>query len=82
MTTLAASIDTLEQIRQVVAQLTEVDLSGHRPEQPLQLDSISRISLIAELENLFSIELGEDDVSPEMFESLATLTAKVRNKRS
>lgn len=70
----------LEQIRSTVAAITENDLSGHAPEQALALDSIARITLIAELENLFGLELAEDDTLPETFESLASLTTMIEGR--
>lgn len=74
------SSSVLEQIRAAVAAITETDLSGHAPEQALTLDSIARITLIAELENLFGLELAEEDTMPETFESLATLTAMIEGR--
>lgn len=68
---------TLERIRRLVATVQEQDLSACAPEQALELDSTTRISLLVELENEFGIEFGDDDVSPEMFESLASLAATV-----
>lgn len=71
---------TLEQVRQAVAVIKDTDLAGVPAEQALELDSISRISLIAELENVFQIEISDTDVTPEMFDSLSTLATMVEAK--
>lgn len=67
--------DTLEQVRCAVARIKEQDLAGYGPDDNLDLDSINRISLLAELENVFEIEISE--VEPEVFESLASLSKLV-----
>ncbi len=48
---------------------------------PLNLDSIARISLIAEIENEFEVELDSKAVQPESFETLNTLLALVHAHR-
>jgi acyl carrier protein len=73
---------TLELIRTAVGRVKEADLSQLQPLDPLNLDSIARIALIAELENEFGIEINSDDVQPEAFESLESLTALVRAQRA
>lgn len=73
---------TLEKVRQAVMQVQDSDLAGFPADKPLQLDSICRISLIVELENLFEIEIPEDQVNPEMFETLASLAGVVEGRRA
>ena len=46
------------------------------------IDSFGLISLIAALEKTFGIEIGEEDVVPEHFQTLARLSAFVADKRS
>jgi acyl carrier protein len=46
------------------------------------IDSFGLISLIAALERTFGIEIGEEDVVPEHFQTLERLTAFVEAKRS
>lgn len=65
---------TLELVRATVARVKEADLSGTLPTDRLELDSIARIALIAELENEFGIEIDSDAVQPEVFETLQSLT--------
>lgn len=65
---------TLELVRATVARVKEADLSGTLPADRLELDSIARIALIAELENEFGIEIDSDAVQPEVFETLQSLT--------
>jgi acyl carrier protein len=73
---------TLELIRAAVARVKESDLSATQPDDALELDSIARIALIAELENEFSIEIDSDAVQPEVFETLASLTALVEAQKA
>jgi acyl carrier protein len=65
--------ETLEAVRGAIARVKDADLSAVRAEDQLNLDSVERISLIAELENTFNMELSLDAVTPESFESLSTL---------
>ena len=46
------------------------------------IDSFGLISLIAALESAFGIEIVEEDVVPEHFQTLERLTAFVADKRS
>ena len=78
MASAAYSEAVLEQIRGLVAQVKDRDLSAYLPDQPLGLDSMDRITMIVELENHFGIEIPEDEVMPEMFESLASMAAAVK----
>lgn len=74
--------DTLEQARKAVSQVARVDLSDRAPDAPLNLDSIIRISLIAELEAVFDIELPDDAIEPEVFESLESIVRLVEERRT
>jgi acyl carrier protein len=76
------SQQTLELIRAAVARVKEADLSRVQPEDPLDLDSIARIALIAELENEFGIEIESETVQPEVFESLASLTSLIEAQQA
>lgn len=73
---------TLELIRAAVARVKESDLSATQATDALELDSIARIALIAELENEFGIEIDSDAVQPEVFETLASLTALVEAQKA
>ncbi len=69
------SSQVLERVRSVVARVTERDLSQLGPEDALDLDSIKRIVLIAELESTFEVEI--EGLTPEAFESLNSLALAV-----
>lgn len=73
---------TLNLVRDAVARVCEEDLSGVKPDDPLHLDSVDRIGLIAELENVFEIELDSDDIVPELFDTLSSLVALVESRRA
>jgi acyl carrier protein len=67
--------EILERVREVVAQVKEADLTALAAEDKLELDSIKRIVLIAELENAFAIEV--ESITPDAFESLDSLARLV-----
>ena len=81
MNSVVYSPETLEQVRKLIAEVKEQDLTDYAVDRPLDLDSTNRIAMIVELENHFGIVMSEDDVMPEMFESLASLAAAVEVKR-
>lgn len=64
-----------------LGRITESDFSSIEVDMPLNLDSIARISLIAEIENEFEVELDSKAVQPESFETLNTLLALVNAHR-
>jgi len=67
------SAQTLERVREVVAQVMGADTEDLDPQDSLHLDSVKRIALIVELENAFQIEISPEHIVAEVFESLATL---------
>lgn len=73
--------DVLNTVRDAVGRVTLKEMGGMDPQAPLLLDSLSRIRLILELENCFSIELDNDDAVPEVFENLASLVSFVERQR-
>lgn len=73
--------ETLEAVRGAVARVRETDMSSVQPSDNLNLDSVDRIGLIAELENVFSIELPSEAIVPEAFESLSSLAALIASRR-
>lgn len=75
------SKETLESVREAVARVKSVDLSEAKPDDELELDSIGRITLIAELENAFAVEISDMDVTPELFESLGSLASLMERLR-
>lgn len=68
----------LAHVREAVSQVTEKSLQGVNQDDDLRLDSINRISLIAELENVFQVELSGESVAPEAFVNLKSLCALVK----
>jgi len=74
--------ETLERARATVANIARLDLSSRSVDEPLNLDSIIRISLIRELENVFEIELPDEAIEPEVFESLASIATLVESRRA
>lgn len=70
--------EILEKVRATVSRLKRNDLTGVDTDSALELDSIVRISLIAELENAFEIEFLDSDLTPEAFASLGSLTNLVQ----
>lgn len=73
--------ETLEAVRGAVARVRETDMSSVQPSDNLNLDSVDRIGLIAELENVFAIELPSEAIVPEAFESLSSLAALIASRR-
>lgn len=63
----------LEQIKEIVASVTQEDYTNSNPDSTLGLDSIKRISLIVALETEFNIEIDSERLQPETFYSFATL---------
>jgi acyl carrier protein len=78
---LTYSADTLEQVRGAVTRVTNRVLSGVDAGEPLNLDSISRISLLVELENTFQMQIDTESVVPESFHSLASLADLIEQLR-
>ena len=72
---MAYSEATLNMVMEAVAAVTRKndDAAIILPEDELSLDSISRISLITELENKFDMEIPQDQIQPEIFTSMQTI---------
>lgn len=72
---MAYSEATLNMVMEAVAAVTRKndDAAIILPEDELSLDSISRISLITELENKFDMEIPQDQMQPEIFTSMETI---------
>jgi len=64
MNSVVYSPETLEQVRKLIAEVKEQDLTDYAVDRPLDLDSTNRIAMIVELENHFGIVMSEDDVIP------------------
>jgi acyl carrier protein len=79
---------TLDDVRSVVVTVlgiegradtidAETPLLGALPE----LDSMAVAELVVALEERFGIEIGDDEITGEMFETLGSLAAFVAGKR-
>lgn len=76
------SQDTLSRVRQIVGVIKKTNLDDYPEAEPLNLDSIERITLLVELENSFHAEFDASTIMPEAFESLATLVQLVTEQCS
>ena len=78
-----ASLDPLvAQIKTALAQLLEgTPVESLTDTDLVSLDSIGRLSLIVELENIFETELMGDDMSPDCFDSFSKLAGYVVKRR-
>ncbi|ABC32807.1 acyl carrier protein [Hahella sp. KA22] len=69
--------DTLERLKSVVGGVTRVDYEGVGLDEPLNLDSIQRISLIVALEGEFDIEIDSESLEPETFDTFGAMATYV-----
>jgi acyl carrier protein len=73
-------------VREILSELTLSDDCFHHPSdaslETIGIDSVRMIELVYALEDRFAIEIGDDDVGPENFSSIASLTALVTRKCS
>ena len=71
-------------VRELLSEITlNEDCLHHSSDAPLEtigLDSVGMIELVYALENRFSIQIGDDEVAPENFASIGSLTALVARK--
>lgn len=79
-----ASVGTeiLDKVRKAVEAIKQVDLSTTAVDADLGLDSINRITLIAELELTLDLEIDSGTITPEVFTSLASLVAWIEALRA
>lgn len=74
----AVLVDTLNISDRAGSINAGTELLGNLPE----LDSMAVLELVASLEERFGITVDDDDVTAEVFETLASLTAFVAEKRN
>lgn len=71
-------------VRELLSEITlNDDCLHHSSDAPLEtigIDSVGMIELVYALENRFSIQIGDDEVAPENFASIGSLTALVARK--
>jgi acyl carrier protein len=74
------------QIREALSEITKgrdpLNASADASLDTVGVDSIAMIDLIYKLEELFGIKIPDDDVTPENFESIASLVTLVNQKCS
>ena len=69
--------DNIERIREAVSRVTGRDLANVGATEPLNLDSINRITLMVELEHLFQKALDTEQATPEAYDYLSSLAALI-----
>jgi acyl carrier protein len=74
----AVLVDTLSISDRAGSISADTELLGNLPE----LDSMAVLELVASLEEKFGITVDDEDVTAEVFETLASLTAFVAEKRN
>jgi acyl carrier protein len=76
--------DTDRAVREILSELTLSDdclvQSSDASLDTIGIDSVRMIELVYALEDRFSIEIGDDEVGPENFSSIGSLTALVTRK--
>jgi len=78
---------TFEQVRQIVGDVLQLGdrTASLRPETALlgnipEFDSMAVVSVITALEEQLGIQVEDDDITGETFETLGNLTAFVQSK--
>jgi acyl carrier protein len=73
-------------VREILSEITLNDdcLRDKRDAslETIGIDSVRMIELVYALEDRFSIQIGDDEVGPENFSTIASLTALVARKCS
>jgi acyl carrier protein len=76
--------DAERSVRELLSEITlNEDCLHHSSDAPLEtigIDSVGMIELVYALENRFSIQIGDDEVAPENFASIGSLTMLVARK--
>ena len=76
--------DSERAVREILTDITMNEgCLEHPSDAPLDatgIDSVGMIELVYALENRFAIEIGDDEVAPENFSSIESLTALVARK--
>lgn len=71
------ALNILEMLKSTVGQIKGEDISNVETSSPLELDSINRITLIAEMENVFDISISDLELEPDTFNSIDSLNTFV-----
>ena len=72
------SLNVPELLKSTIGEMKGEDFTHASTASPLELDSINRITLIAEMENVFNINISDMDIDPETFESIDSLSTFVK----
>lgn len=70
---MSSKAEIIESLRETLTKVVKKDFSAISVDEPLNLDSINRISLIVELEWVYDIEIDSDGLAPEVFDTLESL---------
>ena len=75
-------LEIKRKIRQIMEEEFEVDLSEYMDDEvlfdgQLMMDSLSTITLIVRLEETFSIEVKDEDLIEDFFESINSISYKM-----
>ena len=71
-------IDMLETLKLAISSVTQLNYDDFNTTQPLNLDSIQRISLIVALEESFDIEIDSEEMDADVFNSLDSLLTFIK----
>lgn len=64
----------LETLRDAIRAVCGDEYADKGVDEPLDIDSILRLTLLVELENTLDVEIDADLIEPEVFDSLASLS--------
>lgn len=75
-------LEIKRKVRQIMEEEFEVDLSEYMDDEvlfdgQLMMDSLSTITLIVRLEETFSIEVKDEDLIEDFFESINSISYKM-----
>ena len=75
------SKDSVLSIKNAITVIVGQDFSNYSATDPLNLDSIHRITLVVELENIFDVIISDENLTPEVFETIESLAVYVEGLR-
>lgn len=75
------SKDSVLSIKNAITVIVGQDFSNYSTTEPLNLDSIHRITLVVELENIFDVTISDENFAPEVFETIESLAVFVDGLR-
>ena len=75
------SKDSVLSIKNAITVIVGQDFSNYSATDSLNLDSIHRITLVVELENIFDVIISDENLTPEVFETIESLAVFVEELR-